>query len=355
MPPPVAEARDRVEVLRLRTRGLDEALLGKELALRVPHARIVAHDATPSGDGSMVFVDVRPGPSPRAFDLTLVTNDGRAYDRTIDSDPSSPEGDVIRLLAGNVANLVSAIEAGTARADRQDVRIPSPSALSNPACPVCPVPEPPASNPVVARPAPPPPPPPLELGIGVVPTVAIGLGEPDDADRFVGAGGALALWLRHRTGLLVGAEVRMLGRRLPLDTSSLRTRLGPALGYAWRTGSFELAATAAFGVEPWSVRAGGQRSALDDSDGAPRRRRPLLGGSLSIVPAHRFERSGVAVRIGPRLELSASSAIGDRGRVAALLVDDAGRLRTVGRLGGFELGLGLDVVVWIPTRRRATR
>ena len=77
-----------------------------------------------------------------------------------------------------------------------------------------------------------------------------------------------------------------------------------------------------------------------------------LGRADKLAPTHAasFQVEAGDVRLGPRLELSASSALGDGGRVAALLVDDAGRLRTVGRLGGWELGLGLDLVVWIPVR-----
>lgn len=343
---PPGTARNHVEVLRVRTAGVDAALFATELALRVPGAQIVAHDAASAAVDSMVFVDLQPGDSPRVFTLTLVTSDGRAYDRTIDADPTSSPADVVRLLAGNVANLVSAIEAGTATADRQDVAIPPP-VVPPPPCPVCP---PPMATP---RPEPPPlpvpaRPPPLEIGVGLTPAAVLGLGEPADADRFVGAGGGAAVWLRHRTGIVVGAELRALGRRSPLGVAVARLRVGPALGYAWRTGGFELAATAALTIEPWWVRAGGHASDVGDPTGASRRRRPLLGGAVAVIPAHRFERAGVGVRIGPRLELAASSAVGDRGRVAALLVDERGTLRTVGRLGGLELALGLDVTVWIP-------
>lgn len=341
-----------VEVLRLRARGIDADALQRELALRVPRARIVAHDAAPIAAGRMVFVDLQPGDGSQMFTLTVVTNDGRAYDRTITADASSSADDVVRLLAGNVANLVSAIEAGTATADRENVVIPVPEVAKAP-CPACP--EPPPRLPIepVATPPAVPPPPMVEIGVSVAPVVAIGLGAPSDADRFLGSGGGLGLWLRHRNGLLVGTEVRALGRRVPFDAAIFRTRIVASLGYAWRRGQFELATTGSIVVEPWWVRAGGEVTDLGDPDGGARRRRPLVGGGVSMVPAHHFALRNVGVRVGPRLDLTASSAIGDRGRVASVVVNDAGRLRTIGRLGGWELGFGVDVMVWIPARRRA--
>jgi hypothetical protein len=355
VPTPVTAPRERVEVLRLRITGVDAGSFARELSLRLPEIPVVSHEAPVEAAGFLVFVDLQPSTRPQSFTLTLVASDGRAYDRTIDADPSSSPDDVVRLLAGNVANLVSAIEAGTERADRRDVPIPAP-AVATPACPACPV------LPAVTAVAPPTtpmlaphPPPSFELGVGLVAASATGLGAPADADRFVGGGGGVGLWMRHRSGLLVGTELRVLGHRLPLDTSLVRTRVGLALGYAWRRGAFELATTAALGVEPWWVRAGGRASDLGDTSGRAAPRRPLLGGGVSIVPAHRFSAGAFDVRLGPRIELSASSAVGDRGRVAQLLVNQAGQLRTVGRLGGWELALGLDVVIWIPVRTKADR
>lgn len=340
-----------VEILRLRTADLDAGAFGRELALRLPAARIVGHDADPATTpGFTVFVDVqRDGAS--AWSLTLVASDGRAYDRRVAADAISSADDVVRLLAGNVGNLVAAIEAGTVLHDRNDVPIPAP-VVAAPACPACPQPKPPAPcpAPTTAASSNATPPAELELGLGIAPSVAIGLGEPDDADRFTAAGGDLGIWLRHRSGALVGAEVRVLGRALAFHTSIVRTRIGIGVGYAWRRGSFELASTAAFGVEPWSVRAAGSRSDLGDTEGQERAGAPLLGGSIRIVPAHRFEIGGVGVRVGPRVEVAASSAIGDGGRVAQLFVDDGDALASIGRIGGWELGLGVDVVVWIPLR-----
>lgn len=354
-PAPATAPRERVEVLRLRINGVDAGAFARELSLRLPEVPVVSHEAPLEASGFLVFVDLQPSTKPRSFTLTLVTSDGRAYDRAIDADPSSSTDDVVRLLAGNVANLVSAIEAGTETADRRDVPMPAPVATPV-VCPTCPeVPPVRVDTPPTAPVSRPPAPPPFELGVGLLAASATGLGAPADADRFVGGGGAVGLWMRHRSGLLVGTELRVLGHRLPLDTSLVRTRVGLALGYAWRRGAFELATTAALGVEPWWVRAGGRASDLGDTSGRAAPRRPLLGGGVSIVPAHRFSAGAVDVRLGPRVELSASSAIGDRGRVAQLLVNQAGELRTVGRLGGWELALGLDVVIWIPVRTKADR
>jgi hypothetical protein len=351
--PPQGDHRVAVETIRLRTDGVDAAAFARELALRVPSARIVEPqaDAATAG-GFTVLVDLRRD-ADDAWSLTVVTSDGRAYDRRVAADASSTADDTIRLLAGNVGNLVAAIEAGTARPDREDVAMPLPTPLV-PQCPACPPPKPPSPCPEPPTATAPtrPRPPRFEIGIGAAPTIAIGLGEPDDTDRFVGAGGAIGVSWRDRTGALLGAEVRVLGRKLAFETSVLRTRIGLDVGYAWRRGGFELAATAGLGIEPWSVRAAGSRRRLGDADGDARTQRPLVGGNLRIVPAHRFELRGASLRVGPRLELSASSAIGDRGRVAQLVVVDGDDLVGFARIGGWELGVGVDVTVWIPVRPR---
>jgi len=355
---PRETTRQQVEVIRLRTASLDAEALARELALLLPSAKLASHDADiATSPGFTVFVDIQPTQTDgQAWSLTLVASDGRAYDRRIAADESSSRDDVVRLIAGNIGNLVAAIEAGTVQHDRQDVRIPPP-ALATPPCPTCPRPKPPAPCPPVSQPTRPTTTTAamFDIGLGVTPQVAIGLGDPADADRFTAAGGDLALWLRHRSGALLGVDARMLGRRLAFDASVLRTRIGIQIGHAWRRKSFELATTAAFTVEPWSVRTQGSRSMLGNLEGSSRTGAPLLGGALRIVPAHRFEIRGVAVRLGPRLEIAASSAVGDGGRVAQLLVDAGGELTTVGRVGGWEIGIGVDAVLWIPVRadRRA--
>ena len=353
-PSPTKPSSPAVEVLRLRAADVDLERLRGELALRLQRARIVDHASEPqtAAETFFVFVDLRRhGDVASAYTLTIVASDGRAYDRTIAADPDSSRDDVTRLLAGNIANLVSAIEAGTVRADREDVEVP-PGEAPPPSCPECPTPvvtPPPVCE--AESPAPPRPVPLLELGVVMAPGVVLGLGQPIHTDRFAGIGGELGVALRHRSGALVELDARFVGRPLADVARLLRGRFALAAGYAWRWhDSFELAAAGAFTVEPWSVRASGDRAGFADPSGSRRVQRPLLGGALRLSAGHLFETTrGVKVRVGPRLELGASSAPGDGGRVVELLDQS---LRPIGRIGGIELSLGLDVVVWIPSRRR---
>ncbi|MBX7083482.1 MAG: hypothetical protein K1X88_30015 [Nannocystaceae bacterium] len=349
-----AAARPRVEVLRLRAQGLELATLRAELALRLHQVQIVEHDSAPAvaADTMFVFVDLRPLPEqPSSFTLTIVASDGRAYDRTIDAGHDAPRDDVTRLVAGNVANLVSAIESGTVRADREDVPVPE-AAPQPQACPACPDPPAPPQcpEPAVHHVDAPLPEPAIELGIGITPLAVLGLGPPRDADHHAGSGGALSLALRLRNGLLVTAEGRFAGRGMADTATLLRGRAALGIGYAWRRNAFELAGTAAFTVEPWSVRASGSRRAFADEQGTARPRRPLLGGAARIVAAHVWRtKGGTRLRLGPMVELAASSAPGDRGKVVELL--DQG-LRPIGRTGGLELGLGVDLTVWFGLGRQ---
>ncbi len=349
-----ATPRPRVQVLRLRAQGLELAPLQAELALRLHQVDIVDHDSAPTvaADTMFVFVDLRPVVErPTSFTLTLVASDGRAYDRIIDAEPDAPRDDITRLVAGNIANLVSAIESGTVRADREDVPVPE-AAPKPDACPTCPEPppQPQCPEPQLAGVPAPAPEPALELGVGITPLAVLGLGPPRDADHHAGTGGELALALRLHNGLLLTAQGRFAGRGMADTATLLRGRAAIGIGYAWRRKDFELASTAAFTVEPWSVRASGSRRAFADEQGAARPRRPLLGGAVRVVGGHVWRvRGGTRVRLGPMVELAASSAPGDGGKVVELL--DQG-LRPIGRTGGLELGLGVDLTLWFGLGRQ---
>lgn len=345
-----------VTQVRLRTRGVELVALTRELTLRLPDTAVVAHDGAALPGTFFVFVDVAPADRPDMLALTLVTSDGRAFDRQLARGSEAEIDDDARVVASHIANLVAAIESGSETPDRSEVALPAPAVPA--ACPVCP--------PVVAAPVvidrptttpsqPPPPPPTFELGVAVSPGVVLGLGAPDDADRFVGAGAELGLLARHRSGVTFGAELRAAGRKTPRDTAIVRARVAWILGYTWRRRSFELAALGAFTVEPWWIRADGRASDLADPAGRGQTRRPLLGGRATLIAGHRFDAGALAVRLGPRLDVGASSAVGDRGRVAQLLVREGGDTTTVGRLGGWELALGLDCTVWIPVGRDRRR
>lgn len=357
---PASEPARKVELARLRILGVDAEAFAAALALRMPSVQLVPHDrelpdtVAPS---LAVFVDVRPLARPDdGFAVTIVASDGRAWDRTVATEPGAPPEDVTRLLASHVGNLVSTIESGTTKPDREHVAIPAVPSVA-PTCPQCPEPprEPAHVPPTSARP-PPPPPPPAELGLVLGTAPVVGLGAPDDADRFVGWGGSVGLHVRHRSGFVGLAELRVLGRRERFDEALVRTRVGLGCGYAWRRGRFELETAAEFTVEPWTLRRDGSRSELADLQGQPRDGQPLLGGFVRVVPGLHFApRQRLRIRFGPRFELAGSSAARDRGRVATLVAPDDGRLATLARLGGIELALGAELSVWFGVGRAGAR
>lgn len=345
----------RIELARLRVRDVDAKRFESALALRLPDVKLAPHDrpAPAIGDGVLaVFVDIGRAPTSDAFALTIVVSDGRAYDRVVAVEPGTPDDDVTRLLASHVGNLVSGIEAGTARPDRENVPMPvAPIApVEPPRCPAPPAAKPCPEPPKTATPKPPPN---VELGVDGAAVAIVGLGRPGDSDRFAAWGGGTGLRVRHRSGATVLVDVRVSGRALPFDLRMVRARVALGLGYVLRVRSFELESAVAFTVEPWFLRHDGAASSFADRNGSGRDAKPMLGGFVRLVPGHVFRvKEDVQLRVGPRFELGASSALGDRGRVAQLqIVQDDARVEA-GRVGGIELALGLDVTLWLGLRRR---
>ncbi|HWB76638.1 MAG TPA: hypothetical protein VG755_16850 [Nannocystaceae bacterium] len=355
-PAAAPDAAAHIQLARLRVRDVDAQRFEAALALRLPDVKLVPHDreAPALGDGALaVFVDVGRSATPDAFALTIVVSDGRAYDRVVAVEPGAPSDDVTRLLASHVGNLVSGIEAGTARPDRENVPMPV-----EPIAPVeplrCPAPPPAKPCPAPAKPATPIPPPTVELGVDGAAVAILGLGRPGDSDRFAAWGGGVGLHMRHRSGASVLVDVRVSGRALPFDLRMARARVALGVGYVLRVRSFELESTVAFTVEPWFLRHEGAESSLADRNGSGRDAEPLLGGFVRLVPGHVFRvKDELQLRIGPRFELGASSAAGDHGRVAQLQIVQGDTRVEAGRVGGIELALGLDVTLWIGIRRRA--
>ena len=349
-PPATAqpEAAPRITRARLHIDGTSRDTFTAALALRLPDVELVPHDRSVGPTSGLdLFVDVR-AVTPDRFAVTIVAADGRAFDRTIEVDPAADSEDLTRLLASHVGNLVAGIEAGTVKADRTDVPMPQPEPAVVPVCPACP--EPPPAAP--AQPAPEPAPPArLELGLHAQLGAILGLGAPTDTDRFTAWGGDLGLRLRSRKGVVALVEARVAGRETAYEQRLVRTRVGLGIGYAWRGEHVEIETLALATVEPWTLRSHGTRASFTDD----RRIRPLLGGALRFVPGFLAQPSPrVRVRVGPKLELAFSSAIGDGGRVIQLLVDDGTRDVPIGRLAGLELDLGVELVLWFdPTR--ATR
>lgn len=329
----------------IRTQDVDEAAFRAATALRLPQLRL--REATSDIDETCsnqlrAFVEVRPT-GPGIWELTLILSDGRAWYRTIASEPDQ----AARTAASALANLLAAIEEDALVPDAEDVALPSelaelaePDALPEPAPPPpdpVPVPprDPPASNdaPLVERPAA------FEISPYLAGAGLIGLVPAPGLRAVAGELGALG---RLRSGVAIEIALRVAGRQAaPLGLGRIRGSVG--VGYSARTGSFEVPIIAAATLESWWVREEGRRVELD----AP----VLLGGALRLAPGGRVELGRVDLRIGASLELGV--AVEPRGSVPSVRLDPAAEPRVW--IGGVELAAGLVVGSWIPVRGLARR
>lgn len=314
----------------LRTVELDHEAFAAAVRLRLPALHL--HDASdherePACGGRLyAYVEVRPL-EPGRWELTLIFSDGRAWFRTIVSEPD----EAARTAASALANLLAAIEDDELDPDANDValpiaatREPTPEPLSEVEPPAELEPEPP--RPIV-----------LELGPRV--------GFQPSAGAYPGAGyrafgGQLGLDLRTPSGLLVALDVRLAGRSAG-ELSLLRTRVGLGLGYALRVRRFELPMLVRAQIEPWIV--------LDSSGRAPLGAPPLLGGGIRIAPGGRFELGRTVLRIGAAIDLDLmGEPLG--GRVPLVRLDPTSA--TLFHVGGVELGVGFELALWFPVRER---
>lgn len=339
-PVPRASPTPRFTALVLRNEGIALDDLPAALALRIPDLPILRE--SPS-DGAFVFVAVRSDPAtPVRHQIGVITSDGAAYYREVDTGADPPA----RVLASVLANLLVSIAEGSVQPDRTDVAIPPPDAeLATPPAEPTPQPDPPPPQPTpppAAKPVPKasPPQPRWEYGLNLAAALDLALGPPRHASTLAAAGGSLGLDLRHRRGLLLGLDLRTLGRRAG-DHGVVRLRVAALAGYALRRGRFELPIALGLAIEPWWLDAGLSV-------------RPLYGAFLRTTPglylAH--QRGPLrALRIGPRLELGGSFIVDDGPHVAGISQQtDTGKLALF-RLGGLELSLGLELTLWFARPR----
>ncbi len=340
----------------LRVAGSDRGPLVDALSLRVPHLGFepfsAAADAT--NDGLAAFVELRPepaGPEPDTitFALTIVVSDGRAFDRRIET--RARDDETPRLLASTVANLLLAIEAGTVQADRGDVPLPVIEPL---VCPTCECPQP-AECPVIpAAPEPSAPVEPavaprVELGPVVMAASTLGLGAPEEADRFAAAGATVGLHARLRRGAFFGAELRTSGRGEPLGARLVRLRAAVGAGYHLRARSWSLGASLWGTVEPWWVTGAPVEPAPVPYFGFAARLRPAL-----VVP--RLGGRPLSLTIGPTFELAASAAFrGDGPEVGLIVVTESDLEASRLRMGGLEFSTGLSATLWFGLPRERAR
>lgn len=347
---PEATEREGLHAASLRTQGVDEAELTRELELRLPDLALVPHAelAARAERGTVVFVDLKRDET--AFELVVVASDGRAYERRESLDPEATEREQLRFIATSVANLLFGIEAGTARADREDASLPehdspptpspSPPARSCPEPPSCPEA---ASDPVEVAPT-------WSIGLGPSVGMVVGAGAPEQPDRYAGWGLGFDLLARAPRGPAFHASVRTLTRDdATTGLRIVRARFGLGGGYTWRSAptghGLEVQGLVDLVVEPWWVLEGGDRVALSDA------RAVLMGGMLRTVAGYHFASRNrpLALTVGPFLELSASALV-DGGGVVQISTEEEDPGRAVFRAGGLEIGAGLAFTGWFGVR-----
>lgn len=336
----------------LRVEGVERAALVEALVLRVPHLAFEPFEVAAGVEGGegVVFVELRRRPaSDPSFTLTIVASDGRAFDRRVEVGRDDEE--TVRLLASTVANLLLAIEAGSAVADRGDVPLPTAvvtppapeCACECPAAPACPV----AMPGVEAEPVVVPPTPRLELGPAASAVTVLGLGAPAAADRFAAFGASVGVHARLRRGAFFGAELRTSGRGQAAGHRLVRQRFALGAGYALRRGTWSLETSLWATAEPWWFV------------GAPidPRPRPLWGGLVRLAPSlHQpldLRGRRVGLTVGPVIELAASAQLidGEDPRIGLVVVEDGRGVLGRSRVGGLELATGVSCTLWFGAPR----
>lgn len=354
-PPPTSSDGDATRRLIVRAGGLDFAEVRDELAARWPDAQILEYGTeafATIGDRSFAYVEVLgEGNGDASISLTVVMSDGRAYVRSIV--PSDNQR--ARSLALGLANLLGAIQDEDVPPDRTDVAVPVVPAEPEPV--VTPPPEPaldPEPEPLASpEPTPDPVRPPVrrrktawQVGPRAAVTLDAGLGPALRRSRLT-AGGALGIDARHRNGLVVGGELRVLGR-VALDHALVRTRIHPAIGWLGRGRRIEYGAIVGPSIEPWRLLTDGRGATVASSEGAGWT--ILYGGAMTVMigwltplPTRRSS----WLRLGGELDLSA--AVGGSGKAALIRHPVRGELFG---LGGVELGVGIGATWWFDVTRR---
>ncbi len=346
-PTPVAESPDppheapRPTIVKLfaRVDGLSFDDVAAALALRSPALVVERADRSdierPDTDFAHLLVHLKAGTS-TTWDVSLIRRNGDAYFRQVDARAE----DAARVIATTIVSLLHGISAGTIAPDATHVPTPP---VTGPVESPTPAPTP-ALPPVAPRPPSGP-----WLGVALHGGVVVGLAAPSDVHPLAAGGGGLGFEIRTERGAYASIDLRVAAR-VRDEHTLLRMRFAGAGGYAWRRGEFELVSAAFVAAEPWWLthRAGRvdvHRRTSDESVSPW-----LVGGGLRIAPGWvRDVGARTQLRLGVRVELSgAAMPRGNVGRI--LVVDDRGALVPAFRLGGLELGGGLEFSV----RVRAT-
>ncbi len=329
----------------VRVKDLEPERFLEATRLRLPALRLRtverASERDPACEGALhAFVELRAS-DPGLWELTLIFSDGRAWFRTIPSEPD----EAARTLASALANLIAGIEEDDLAPDAEDVELPEELGEPEPAEPEPAEPEPePEPEPELApEPEPEPAPEPerpviFELAPRLGGQAAFGL-SPGPGLR--GLGADLGLDLRLPQGIALGLDLRVLARRDDLLTlTRVRVRLG--LGYDLRVGRFELPVLVMAGVEPWTVREPSKRFDL----GAP----PVLSAGLRVAPGALIQAGKLWLRLGVALGLDLAIEPLSGARVPTIQRPAASDPSF--HVGGVELTAGIELALWLPVRER---
>lgn len=325
---------DQDTPLVIQVDGLDEAPLHEALGLRMGQRQLVRWgETTPEGPHGYVAVEY----TAPILRVSLIQPNGHAYDRTIPDVDEQP----IRSAAIAVATLVDAVGAGEIEPTRTDVSQPEPEPEPVPEPEPKPEPEPqPEPQP---EPDPEPPPERFSLVLSVAPSVGIGLA-PTRGPSYLGAGGSLDLLLAMPSGATFGVEARILAARQS-GFGIVRARFAVLAGYRLRRGAFDLLTFGRVFVEPWWVRRSGRAAPLVHEEEHSVSRQPLLGMGARVSPGIRLgERE--RLRVGATLDLDGSLVPDEGGRSVLLSAETDDGSSPFARLGGAELGLGVDLTLW---------
>lgn len=355
-PPDVVPQRaepSTIQPLVLHVPAADLEPLRDALANRLPTVSVHPHraavlDALRGHD--LLYAELVPT-TEREVRLVVILEDGRSFERTFTVD----EVDRVHSIATTLANTIAAIreerieptrtDAEIPAADPEPVDPPQPEPIAPPPKPV----EPTVRAPVERAPQPPPPVRRYELGLAPYGGLLVGLGPHGMATSQ--GGGGLDVDVRFPIGVLLCVGARYATRQL--DGARIhRTAVTLGTGYALRRAAFELRLAGAFVIEPWLVTDRGTAKTVREREG--RRATPLLGAVVSASPGwywRKREQSPVALRLGMRALLQ-FSALTSGGMANVRLLEGNEPARSIARLGGAELMLGLDAAFWFTLARR---
>jgi hypothetical protein len=319
----------------VRASTLDYREFAEAAGFRLPGVRL--REATGEADPACTnrlhgYVELR-SIDDGVWELTLIASDGRAWFRTVTSEPDQ----AARSLASALANLLAAIEDASIEPDAHEVESPIELEAAAPPKPIPPTEspsepkpsEPKAGEPKLARVL-------LELAPRLSGAAVIGLAP---GPGFRGAGGGVGLDLRLPDGLAFGLDVRAL-RSAAAEATLVRTRVALGVGWVARYGRFEIPVIVSGVIEPWLVLEAGNPTPL----GQP----PMIGGGLRVAPGVLIPVGSVSLRIAALLgfEIAVEAARG--GLTPAITRDPTSD--PILRAGGVELAAGLEFGVWIPVR-----